>query len=396
MVDSRSSRTGVALAALAAACFVSVTSENLPVALLPRLAAGFGVSESRIGLLVTGYAIVVAVTVVPLVALTARFDRRATGLVTVATITVSNLVLACAPTYAVAVGARVVSAIGHGVFWSIVAPMAARLLDPRQAGRATTVIFAGNSLAFLFGLPLSSWLGATIGWRQTVSVVAVAAALAALLIRVTIDPMPVETPPAPGGFAGRRAGIGRVLADPVLRGANAATLVVVTGHFVAFSYITVLIAHYLRLTGSATSGVLLAHGAAGLLGLVAIGRRVDSAPRATALTVTAGLTACMLVVLFLGPSSTLAAAIALVLWAVPAGGMGVVLQAAVLRHAGDHQDLASAVYIVAFQIGIAAGAWAGGVTLDHDAVPSLVGLAAACGLTATLIVRRAPAFVGVR
>jgi hypothetical protein len=66
--------SGVALAALSTACFVSVTSENLPVALLPQLAAGFGVAGSAIGLLVTGYAIVVAVSVVPPVG---RFQRPA-------------------------------------------------------------------------------------------------------------------------------------------------------------------------------------------------------------------------------------------------------------------------------------------------------------------------------
>src|SRR4051812_37038842 len=111
MRDSPRSRTGVALGALSAACFVSVTSENLPVALLPQLASGFGVSDSAVGLLVTGYAVVVAVSVVPLVAMTARWDRRTTALVTVAAIAVSNLLLAVAPGYGVAVVARLVSAL---------------------------------------------------------------------------------------------------------------------------------------------------------------------------------------------------------------------------------------------------------------------------------------------
>ncbi|GAB3893271.1 hypothetical protein GCM10029964_069770 [Kibdelosporangium lantanae] len=86
----------------------------------------------------TGYAIVVAVSVVPLVALTARWDRRTTALVTVASIVASNLLLAVADDYVVAVVARVVSAVGHGVFWSVVAPMATRLLGSEHAGRATT------------------------------------------------------------------------------------------------------------------------------------------------------------------------------------------------------------------------------------------------------------------
>jgi predicted MFS family arabinose efflux permease len=382
------SREGVALGALSAACFVSVTSENLPVALLPDLASGFGVSESAVGLLVTGYAVVVAISVVPLVAITARWDRRTAALATVATITASNLVLAVAPDYGVAVVARVVSAIGHGVFWSVVAPMAARLLGPQQAGRATAVVFAGNALAFLFGLPLTSWLGATIGWRPTVIAIAGAAALSAVVIRATIDPLPPErAAPQQGPAAVRRAVTDRSLA-PV----NLATLIVVLGHFAAFTYVTVIVADYVHLTGAATSSLLLAHGAAGLVGLVLIGRLVDRRPQATALIVTAGLTACMLVLLIVGPSSGPVAGAAVVLWGVPAGGMAVVLQAAVLRTAAAQQDLASAVYIVAYQIGIGGGAALGGLFLDRGVLPVALATAAACGLVAVLVVGRSAAF----
>ncbi len=368
----------MALSTLSAACFVSVTSENLPVALLPQLAAGFGVPGSAVGLLMTGYAVVVAVSVVPLVALTARWDRRTAVLVTVGAIAVSNLLLALAPGYAVAVLARVVAAAGHGVFWSVVAPMAARLLGPDRAGRATAVVFAGNSLAFLFGLPLTSWLAGTIGWRATVLAVAAAAALSAVVIRATVEPMPAGPRTSPRGSLNR-----------ALLPVNLATLVVVTGHFAVFTYITAIIAESVHLTGPAISGLLFAHGVAGLLGLVLFGRRVDSHPRGTALLVTAGLAATMLVLLCAG--SGVVAAAAVVLWAVPAGGIGVVLQAAVLRVA-DRPDLASAVYIVAFQAGIAGGAAVGGAALDHGALPAATALAAGCGLAATLVVRRSAAF----
>ena len=378
----------MALGALSAACFVSVTSENLPVALLPHLARGFGVPESAIGLLMSGYAVVVAVSVVPLVAMTARCDRRTAALVTVAAIAASNLLLAVAPGYGVAVLARVVSAVGHGVFWSVVAPMAARLLGRRQVGRATAVVFAGNSLAFLVGLPLSSWLGATIGWRCTVLAVAGAAALSAVLIRGTVDPLPAEHVTAQHGSAALR----RAVTDRSLAPVNLVTLIVVLGHFTAFTYITVIIADYVNLTGAAMSHLLLAHGAAGVVGLVLIGRQVDRRPRATALVVAGGLAASMLVLLTVGPGSGAVAGAAVVLWAVPAGGMAVVLQAAVLRVAPAQQDLASAVYIVAFQVGIALGAVIGGVGLDHGALPATVATAAACGLVAAVVVRRSAAF----
>ncbi|SFW87639.1 MFS transporter [Amycolatopsis australiensis] len=373
-------RTRVALGALSAACFVSVTSENLPVALLPQLAAGLGAGDSAIGLLMTGYALVVAVSVIPLVAWTSRWDRRTTALVTLGMVVASNVVLALAPAYWVAVVARLVAAAGHGVFWSVVASMAARLLGPGRGGRATAVVFAGNSVAFLFGLSVSSWLGATLGWRTAVLAVAGVAAVTALVIRLTVGPMPAEGP----------SGGPRIVADRALAPVHLATLLVVTGHFAAFTYITALIAHYVRVTGPATSALLFAHGAAGLAGLVLIGRHIDRHPRATALVTTAGVAACLLVLLVVpGP---VAAGSAIVAWAAPAAGIGVVLQGAVLRVAKGRPDLASAVYIVAFQIGIALGAALGGLGLDHDLLPAAVAIAVAGGLTSALVVRRSRAF----
>lgn len=384
----RWSRTGVALGALSAACFISVTSENLPVAMLPQLAAGLRVSGAAVGLLVTGYAIVVATTVVPLVALTAHWDRRTTALITIAAIVASNVLLAVAPNYGVAVVARLISAVGHGVFWSVVASMAARLLGPDRIGRATTVVFAGNSLAFLVGLPLSSWLGVTLGWRPAVLAVAGAAALAALVIRATLDPMPPEhTTRQPG-----RAAIRRAVTNRTLLPVNVVTLVLVLGHFTAYTYITVIIANYVHLTGSATSSLLLAYGAAGLIGLIAIGRLVDGHPRGTALAVTGGIAACFAVLLAFGPATPWIAGPAVVLWSIPAGGLAVVLQAAVLRVAPTQRDLASAVYIVAFQLGIAGGAWLGGVYLDRGILFAAILTTALCALAAAVVAARSAAF----
>jgi predicted MFS family arabinose efflux permease len=169
-------------------------------------------------------------------------------------------------------------------------------------------------------------------------------------------------------------------------------MIVVLGQFAAFTYITDVIADCVHLTGPATSSLLFAYGAAGLFGLVLIGRRVDSHPQGTALMVTGGIAACMLVLLTVGSSASSIAGAAVVLWAVPAGGMAVVLQAAILRNAAQ-PDLASAGCIVAFQLGIALGAGIGGVCLNHGALPVAVATAAACCLVAIIVIRRSAAFL---
>jgi hypothetical protein len=47
---------------------------------------------------------------------------------------------------------------------------------PGRAGRATAVVYTGNSLALVFGTPLATALGQTLGWRLGAGVVGLAAA----------------------------------------------------------------------------------------------------------------------------------------------------------------------------------------------------------------------------
>jgi predicted MFS family arabinose efflux permease len=138
--------------------------------------------------------------------------------------------------------------------------------------------------------------------------VAGAAALSALMIRARFDPLPPQHPaPRQGPSAFRRA-----ITDRSLVPVNVVPVMVILGHFAAFAYITVIIDHYVHLTGPATSSLRLAHEAAGLVGLTLIGRQVDSHPQATALIVTGGIAACMLVLLVVGSSASSVAGAAVV------------------------------------------------------------------------------------
>jgi predicted MFS family arabinose efflux permease len=378
-----------ALLALSLACFISVTSENLPVALIPQLAPDFDVSASAIGYLVSGYAVVVALTAIPFVSLTAGWDRRQAAMLTIAAVAAANLLFAVAPTYPVAVVARVIAALGHGVFWSIVAPIAARLAGHQHAGRATATVFAGNAMAMILGLPLASALGSTVGWRLSVVVMAVVAAVAALAIRLTIPPMPSHNGRTHQGAHGVRT----LAHNTALLAVVAATLLLVFGHFSAWTYVTLIIDRYAHVHGSGVSVVLFANGVAGLIGVLLIRRAIDSRPRRTSAAVAAWLGACMDLLLIVGPHSPIVAVAAVILWALSSAGIAIVLQSAVLRAAAAAQDLASATYVVAFQVGIALGAGLGGWFVERRALPATIVVAAACAaLVVAIILRSRTAF----
>src|ERR1041384_3820913 len=117
------------LLSLALASFLAVTTEVLPVGLLPDIGATFAVPDSVTGLLVSLYAVMVATLAVPLTVLTTRFARKPLLLTTVAGYALSNALVAMAPVFAVVAAGRTVGGVTHALLFSLVIGYAPRLVS---------------------------------------------------------------------------------------------------------------------------------------------------------------------------------------------------------------------------------------------------------------------------
>jgi predicted MFS family arabinose efflux permease len=373
-----------ALAVLSASAFVYVTAETLPVGLLPQIAQGLSVSEAHVGLLLTSYAVVAGLTTIPLTAITMGIPRHLLIAATVAAFAVSQFAAAVAPTFLVLMLARLICALAHGIFWSTIAPVAARLAPPGQAGKATALVFLGNSLAIVLGVPLGTALGQWLGWRVAIGALAVGGVfgvVALLLVLPKMAALPQDLATRTG--ARLRASVAIIGSRPVAA-VCAATAVLVIGHFAAYTYIAPLVRRDGGLQGFGLSALLLGYGAAGLCGNWFIGRHVDRRPGPLVTGCVAVIVVALaLLVPVLGPVPTVLAAL---LWGGAFTACPVALQAAILRVAPQARDAASAAYVVAFQIGIGGGAFIGERFVQAGLLGVLPALAAVFALIAGAIV----------
>lgn len=375
----RPAPTALALFVLASATFVFVTTETQPVALLAPMSAGLGVSESAVGLLMTAYAAVAAITAIPLTVFSSRIPRRALVIATVGLLVVSQAMLALAPSYEVALVARLIGAMAHGVFWSVIAQVAARLVDRERVGRATAIVFAGNSLALVAGIPIVSAIGALVGWRAAVAGMGVVAA-------ATVLAMWLVLPAVGSGEAhiDRREILTLAARTPRLLIVCAVTLFIALGQFVAFTYISPIVRAHTGLTGIGLSVVLLTYGAAGVLGVAVVGAVTDRRPRAAMLACCAAVVAA-LALLAIVTRSTPATVVAAVAWGAGFTALPICLQTAVLRVAPRVPDTGSALYVVAFQIGIGTGALIGAGLLHAGDLRAIPAVACGCIAVGSLI-----------
>lgn len=376
---------------LAAAAFVYVTAEVLPIGALPAIAADLRVSEALVATLLAGYALVAAVTTMPLVRLTASWPRRRTLLLTLVCLTVSQAVCAFAPNFTVLVGGRVMCALTHGLMWSVIAPIGVRLVPADHAARATTAVYVGPGLALVVGNPLTAAMSQLWGWRTAVAVVTAAAATVTVAAWRALPPMR-----SPANAVTR---IAPRLRNPRLVMLAALTLLGVTGHFMAYTFVVVVIRDVVGVPGAQSAWLLAAFGVAGLIGMAALARPGDRRPHLAVVGCLAvmAISFGVLTGVAFGHRTGLlvlgVGAVAVVAWGAASTAVPPMLQAAVMRTAPEHPDAASGVYVAAFQVGIVAGALGGG--LLHARAGAALVLAGSTAVTAvvlTCVLRRSDLF----
>ncbi|CFR95240.1 putative integral membrane protein [Mycobacterium tuberculosis] len=182
---------------------------------------------------------------------------------------------------------------------------------------------------------------------------------------------------------GRRA---RHHRNPRLVKVSVLTMIAVTGHFVSYTYIVVIIRDVVGVRGPNLAWLLAAYGVAGLVSVPLVARPLDRWPKGAVIVGMTGLTAAftLLTALAFGERHTAATALlgtgAIVLWGALATAVSPMLQSAAMRSGGDDPDGASGLYVTAFQIGIMAGALLGGLLYERSLAMMLTASAGLMGV----------------
>lgn len=368
------------LLSLALAACLAVTTEILPVGLLPDIAATFAVPDSVTGLLVSLYAVMVAALAVPLTVATSRFARKPLLLATLAGYALSNAMVAAAPVFALVAVGRTVGGVTHALFFSLLIGYAPRLVSGAHVGRALALAAGGSSAGLVLGVPLLTSLGTAAGWRVSFAVLAALSMLTFILVSRLLPHVNNESTACGLERGGRRQ----------LASIAASNTLVFLGQFTVYTFVSVLLLAS-GVSPAFVGPILLACGACALFGLWYVGRDLDRNPRRTAVVVLAVVMGAVVVLGTTWPT-LVAVIVATAIWSGAFGGVPSIYQTCAVRTHALPPELAGAWINATANVGIAGGA-AIGAGLLHTAglssLPwagaSLIGL----GLAVILLSRKA-------
>ena len=353
----------IALLALTISAFAIGTTEFVIVGLLPTIAADLGVNLPSAGLLVSLYALGVAVGAPLLTALTGKLPRKTLLLSLMVLFTLGNLLAWQAPGYTSLIVARILTGLAHGVFFSIGSTIATSLVSKEKAGSAIAIMFTGLTVALVTGVPLGTIIGQHFGWRATFLAVSALGVLAFLGSLAFVPRTIAHSKPA------SLLQQVQVLGEPRLLLVYAMTAVGYGGSFIAFTYLAPILQDIAGFSAGAVGAVMLVYGVSVAVGNIWGGKLADSRGPIGALKIIfLGLAAVLFVLTFTAPHPRLVLATVLV-WGAFAFGNVAGLQVYVVQQAGHFTpravDVASGLNIAAFNLGIAGGAWGGGLIVEH-------------------------------
>ena len=343
----------IALLALTLSAFAIGTTEFVIVGLVPTIADDLMVSLPSAGLLVSLYALGVAVGAPVLTALTGRWNRKHVLLSLMSLFVIGNLLAWQAPSYGSLITARVLTGLAHGVFFSIGSTIATGLVSKDKEASAIAIMFTGLTVALVTGVPLGTWIGQHFGWRATFLVVSLLG-LIALIGSAFLIPSNLKQSKA--ATLGEQL---KVMVQPRLLLVYLMTILGYGGTFTAFTYLAPILEQQTGFASATISLIMLVYGVSVAVGNIYGGKLADKKGPISALTIIFSALSIVLLVLTFTMQSKVAAVLTILVWGAFAFGNVPGLQVYVVKLAEKFTpnavDVASGLNIAAFNIGIALG-----------------------------------------
>ncbi|EJJ8300597.1 sugar transporter [Salmonella enterica] len=371
---------------LAIAAFIFNTTEFVPVGLLSDIAESFHMQTAQVGIMLTIYAWVVAVMSLPFMLLTSQMERRKLLICLFVLFIASHVLSFLAWNFTVLVISRIGIAFAHAIFWSITASLAIRLAPAGKRAQALSLIATGTALAMVLGLPIGRVVGQYFGWRTTFFAIGMGALITLLCLIKLLPKLPSE-------HSGSLKSLPLLFRRPALMSLYVLTVVVVTAHYTAYSYIEPFVQNVAGLSANFATVLLLILGGAGIIGSLVYGK-LGNRHASSLVSIAIALLVICLLLLLPAANSEAHLAILSIFWGIAIMVIGLGMQVKVLALAPDATDVAMALFSGIFNIGIGAGALVGNQVSLHWSMSAIgyIGAIPACAalVWAVLIFRKWP------
>lgn len=349
---------------LALGVFGIITTEMGIIGVLPQVTQKFNISASQAGWLVSIFSFVVAISGPFLTLLVSGMNRKVILLIAVFSFVISNLVYAYTTHFEVMLIFRVLPAIFHPVFFSVALVTASNLVPPEKSSKAVTKVFAGITVGFAFGVPLTSYLAEKIALEAAFWFGAVVSMIAFVGILIWLPSLPVQEKMSYGKQLS-------VLRKPQLWFNIVSVIFIFAAMFSVYSYFAEYLGEITRMNGSWISMMLMVFGIVMIFGNFLFGGLLHKNLTKTVITFPLLYMVIYVLTYALGTSFLPMIVVVLIWGAVHSGGL-IISQAWLTTEAKEAPEFGNSLFVSFSNLGITIGAAMGGWFISHLGIHQLI------------------------
>ena len=334
------------------------------IGMLNPLADGLGVRPSEAGWVMTVYALTYAIGSPVAVALTGIWTRRVVLVAGLSLFSIAALISALSSDMAPLLSARVIAAIGAGLFTPVAAVVAVAITKPEQRGKALAAVFFGLTLSQVLGIPTGSFIAYTFGWQTTFYVVFVLSLLGSIAVWRAV-PASLDVPPPSLIALGKTLIDWRALTHVLYTASLLATI------YIVYAYLAPLLKETMDYGRDELTLVLLVFGFGAVAGNLWGGYLADKIGPVATLVLVSVLQMSSLPLFSLLPINIYLLLCLVFTWSIFGWLFMAPQQSRLIVFSPERQGILLSLNAAAIYIGVSAGTSIGGQVIDHLGVHAL-------------------------
>jgi predicted MFS family arabinose efflux permease len=242
-----------------------------------------------------------------------------------------------------------------GGFWTLAVAAAPRLVQPKDAAKATAIILAGVTCATVIGVPLGTFIASFSTWR-------LAFAATAGLVAIALLSQAILVPSLPSASALRIADFKILLIRPHIQMSMLMVALIFGAHFSTYTYIAPVLEQDFSLPSITL--LLLGFGFFGFFSNAIISLVVEAHLKKTIAIMTLLMLGAVSSMMLLGHSH-IGETAAMLIWGVAFGALPLCFSVWIQRGTTDFPEAGSAMFVSIIQVAIAIGSAVGGAIVDR-------------------------------
>ncbi|WP_454861711.1 MFS transporter [Peribacillus frigoritolerans] len=337
--------------------FGIINTEMGVIGILPSIADHFHVSISKAGLLVSLFALAVAVSGPTMPLLFSGMNRKKVMLLVLGVFVLGNIVSIFTTNFTLALVARIVPAFFHPIYCSLAFTVAADSVSKEEAPKAVSKVFIGVSAGMVVGVPIVSFIANAVSIEMAMAFFAIVNAIVFLSTLIFVPSMPVKEKLSYGAQLS-------VLKKSITWLSIVAVILLNSAIFGVYSYLTEYLKTVTNMSSNTISLMLLIYGGANIIGNIAAGKLLTKNANKSVVIFPFAL-GSVYIILFLFGQFTIPMAILTLIWGILAGIGGNINQYWIMSSASESPDFANGLFLTAVNLGTTIGAAAGGLFISE-------------------------------